>query len=94
MGSREIRAEIVSSGVVQGVGYRYFVLRHAQRLGVTGYVKNLWSGEVLTVAEGETYKIDELISELRKGPFNAHVTGLQVNRSESKNEFQNFEVRL
>lgn len=94
MGSREIRAEIVSSGVVQGVGYRYFVLRHAQRLGVTGYVKNLWSGEVLTVAEGETYKIDELISELRKGPFNAHVTGLQVNRSESKNEFQNFEVKL
>lgn len=94
MSSREIRAEIVSSGVVQGVGYRYFVLRHAQRLGVTGYVKNLYSGEVLTVAEGETWRIEELIAELRRGPFNAHVTGLQINKSESKNEFQNFEVRI
>ncbi len=93
MGQKELRAEIISSGVVQGVGYRYFVLRNAQRLGVTGYVKNLYSGEVLTVAEGEAWRLEELIAELRRGPINAHVTGLQIIKSESKNEFNNFEVR-
>ena len=48
----EVRAEIVVNGLVQGVGFRYFVMREAQKLELKGFVKNLYSGEVLTVIEG------------------------------------------
>lgn len=47
-----VRAHMVVSGFVQGVGYRYFIYREAVAVGVTGFVKNLWSGEVGNHAEG------------------------------------------
>ena len=39
----EVRAEIVVNGLVQGVGYRYFVVREAKKLGLKGYTKNLYT---------------------------------------------------
>ena len=63
----EIRAEILVNGLVQGVGFRYFVVREAQRLGLTGYVQNLFTGEVLTVVEGEKALVEEMINKLRIG---------------------------
>ena len=60
-----IRAEILVNGLVQGVGYRYFVLREARRLELNGFSENLFSGEVLTVVEGEKAMIEDLISKLK-----------------------------
>ncbi len=51
--SKLARATIIVNGVVQGVGFRYFVLRNANALGLKGYTKNLFTGEVLTEVEGE-----------------------------------------
>jgi acylphosphatase len=48
-----VRAEIIAEGFVQGVGFRYFVYRHAQQLGLNGFTRNLFTGEVETVVEGE-----------------------------------------
>jgi acylphosphatase len=87
------RAEIVASGLVQGVGFRYFVLRKAGNLGLKGFVKNLYSGEVLTVAEGEVAMIEELFKQIRIGPSHASVTNCVIEWSEYKNEFKGFEVR-
>ena len=53
MDNLQARAEIIVNGLVQGVGFRYFVYREALKLNLTGYTKNLYTGEVLTVAEGE-----------------------------------------
>jgi len=90
----EVRSEIVVNGLVQGVGYRYFVMREAQKLGLKGFVKNLYSGEVLTVAEGEKAIVEELIKKLKVGPIHASVKSCKVNWQEPKNEFIDFEVKF
>ena len=88
----EVHAEIVVSGLVQGVGFRYFVMREAQKLGLKGFVKNLYSGEVLTVAEGEKAIVEELVQKLKVGPIHASVKSCKVDWQEPKNEFTDFEV--
>ena len=90
----DIRAEIIANGLVQGVGYRYFVVREAKRLGLKGYTKNLYSGEVLTVVEGERAVVEELIKKLKVGPMHASVKSYKLNWQEPKNEFTDFEVRF
>lgn len=90
--SKRIRAEIIVNGLVQGVGYRWFVLRNAHSLGVTGYVRNLYSGEVYTLAEGERHEVEELVKKIKIGPFGAHVTKFTVEWSEPTDEFHQFEI--
>lgn len=90
----EVRAEIVVTGLVQGVGYRYFVIREAKALGLKGFTKNLYTGEVLTVVEGEKALVEELIKKLRVGPIHASVKSCKVDWQEPKNEFTDFEVRF
>jgi len=88
-----MRAEILVNGLVQGVGYRYFVLREARRLDLNGFSENLFSGEVLTVVEGEKAMIEDLISKLRVGPMHAAVKNCRVDWQEPLNEFTTFEIR-
>jgi acylphosphatase len=90
----EVRAEIVINGLVQGVGFRYFVMREAKNLELKGYVKNLYSGEVLTVIEGEKANAEEMVKKLRVGPIHASVKSFKVDWLEPKNEFTDFEVRF
>ena len=90
----EVRAEIVVNGLVQGVGYRYFVIREAKALGLKGFTKNLYTGEVLTVVEGEKALIEEIIKKLKVGPSHSSVKSCKVDWLEPKNEFTDFEVRF
>jgi acylphosphatase len=94
MPAEKVRAEIIVNGLVQGVGFRYFVVRNASQLELTGYVQNLFSGEVLTVVEGEKFRIEELFMLLKVGPSHAHVKNAAINWSEYKNEFETFEVKF
>ncbi len=93
MSSNLKRGEIVVKGLVQGVGFRYFVLRNAQKLGLKGYVQNLYTGEVLTVAEGEYVLIEELFKIIKIGPSHAQVNDYKIEWDEYKNEFSRFEVK-
>ena len=86
------RGEIIVSGLVQGVGYRYFVRQTALTLGLKGYTKNLFSGEVLTVVEGEKFLIEDLYNKLKTGPRYAEVNKAAIRWSEYKNEFNTFEI--
>jgi acylphosphatase len=87
------RAKIIVNGLVQGVGYRYFVMRHADKLNLNGYTQNLFTGEVLTEVEGDESLIQELIKQLKIGPIKSHVVNCIVEWSKFKNEFSRFEVR-
>lgn len=62
------------SGVVQGVGYRYFAHREALRLDLTGYVKNLLDGRVEVYAIGPPGVLRMLREELERGPRGASVS--------------------
>ncbi len=87
------RAKIIVNGLVQGVGFRYFVMKHAEILGLNGYTQNLFTGEVLTEVEGEAALIQELTKQLKIGPSKSHVVNCFVEWMEYKNEFTRFEVR-
>ncbi|MDO4626438.1 MAG: acylphosphatase [Pasteurellaceae bacterium] len=60
-------------GRVQGVGFRYFTQRQAQKLGLQGYVKNLADGAVLVVAQGQIQAMLRFIDWLHQGPPTARV---------------------
>lgn len=66
----------VVSGRVQGVGYRYFVLREAEALGVSGFARNQPDGSVEVVAEGGAEALAGLEALLREGPAFAEVEGV------------------
>jgi acylphosphatase len=61
------------SGLVQGVGFRWFVLNQATRLGLAGWVENLPDGAVEVVAKGSVNQLTEMERELRRGPRFSHV---------------------
>ena len=64
------------TGRVQGVGYRYFVLREAERLGLAGFARNLPDGSVEVVAEGAEEVLGQLEARLRAGPSFASVAAV------------------
>jgi acylphosphatase len=87
------RAEIIASGLVQGVGFRYYIYRNAEALGVKGYTQNLYSGEVLTVVEGEKFQIEDLFNKIKIGPSHSSVKNCRIIWHDYKNEFTSFEIK-
>ncbi len=68
---------IVVSGIVQGVGYRYWTKATAEQLGLVGWVRNLDDGRVQIHAEGTG--TDALVERCYEGPRYAEVTGVSVS---------------
>ena len=80
----------VVRGRVQGVGYRWFVQRQADRLGVRGYARNLPGGEVEVRAEAEESVLDELKQELLRGPHAARVSEVIEQELPVTNGYESF----
>ena len=80
-------------GIVQGVGYRAFVCRHARALGVKGYVRNLYDGSVEVVAEGPEEVLGILLKALRTGPQRARIEEIQVEWQDAEGSFTGFDPR-
>jgi acylphosphatase len=87
------RLDATVHGRVQGVGFRVHVLRVARGLGLTGWVANVSSGRVRTVAEGQRSGLERLLEALRDGPAGAWVDNVDVAWSPSSGEFRGFEIR-
>ena len=66
------------SGMVQGVGYRYFAQRVAGQLGIGGYAKNLRDGRVEVYAIGSAEALESLRASLARGPHSADVESVDV----------------
>ncbi|RPI00752.1 MAG: acylphosphatase [Calditrichaeota bacterium] len=86
------QVKIIAGGVVQGVGFRYFVWKNAQKLSLNGYVRNLFDGTVEIVAEGPARSISAFIDIIRIGPPHAHVTQFSVERIEPAEIYQDFTI--
>jgi len=75
------------SGLVQGVGFRFFAQRLAGRLGIAGYTRNLRDGRVEVYAIGSPQVLCELRAELERGPISASVSGVTEHEAELDSNF-------
>jgi len=73
-----VRARLLISGIVQGVGYRWSCRREAQGQGLTGWVRNLPDGRVEAAAEGEAEAVQRFERSIRHGPRGARVDDVDV----------------
>ena len=73
------KVHIVVKGMVQGVGFRYYTRAVGQELGISGWVKNLPSGNVEVLGAGNSGHIDEFVRRVSKGPPHSHVTHMDVS---------------
>ncbi len=78
-------------GRVQGVGFRWFVQRSAEQLGITGYARNLDDGRVEVYAAGTPEEISELASLLWKGPRWSDVRGVEEQEAAVR-EYGSFQI--
>jgi acylphosphatase len=80
-------------GYVQGVFFRAFVSHWAGELGLSGYVRNLPTGAVEVVAEGEKKQLEKLIGYLKVGPPSARVERVVSNWSGYSGKYSSFSIR-
>jgi acylphosphatase len=83
-------ARIVVSGVVQGVGFRWFTLKRARAIGVRGTVCNLSNGDVEIEVEGTRESIEQLIDAVREGPRGAQVSEVLVEWNKPVKGYRDF----
>ena len=87
------RYHFLIEGRVQGVGYRMSAQIAAQKIGVTGWVRNLRSGQVEMVAEGEPAQLERLLEWAWQGPNFAQITDISLEKITATGEFTQFEIR-
>ena len=80
-------------GVVQGVGFRYFVRQEATGLGLAGAVWNRPDGSVEVVVQGEEALLDQLVEQCKLGPTYSKVASVDVQREAVGEKFLDFEIR-
>ena len=79
-------------GMVQGVGFRFSTVHQARRLGVSGYVRNLWDGAVEVVAEGPEQQLQQLERWLHHGPPGAVVRRVESHYAPYQGVYRSFGV--
>jgi len=87
------RAHVWITGLVQGVNFRHYAREQAQRLGLTGWVRNLHDGRVEATFEGEAEAVEAMLGWCRQGPPAAQVDEVQMTAEEPSGEFNDFRVR-
>jgi acylphosphatase len=87
------RLRLIVTGRVQGVGFRFAAWDEAAALGLTGWVRNLASGEVEIVAEGRDDRLRVLAAWANQGPGAARVTSVREDWAPHTGEFLEFRVR-
>jgi acylphosphatase len=88
-----VRLEATVRGVVQGVGFRWFVMREAQRRELTGWVANERDGSVRVVAEGPPDVIAAFRAAVEQGPVGSIVERVSAIEMPATGGFADFSVR-
>jgi acylphosphatase len=87
------RIHIIVSGHTHDVGFRFGVIKLANSLSLTGWVKNIPDNKVEIIAEGEESNLKELINYCKEGPSSARITDLHTEWEEFKGEFETFSIK-
>ena len=76
------------SGMVQGVGFRFFTQRAAEKLRISGFVRNLWDGRVEVFAVGTPEQHKELRRQLERGPFGSEVAEVREEPAVTEPQYE------
>jgi acylphosphatase len=87
-----LKVNLTISGKVQGVGFRYFVLRQAQELGILGWVSNKPNGDVEAFAQGEKADLERFIAKVKEGPSFSRVEDVSLNWVKEAEQYFGFEI--
>ena len=90
--SEKVAKIYLISGRVQGVGFRFFAEDWANLLGICGYAKNLWGGNVEVYAIGNQAALEEFKRRLAEGPRSARVTNLEELDAPVDKSYNRFEI--
>jgi acylphosphatase len=90
--ARYVRAHVFISGRVQGVFFRANARREALRLGVKGWIRNLYDGRVEAVIEGEEDKVKMMVEWCKRGPPGAIVSKVEIFWEPYKGEYKSFDI--
>jgi acylphosphatase len=90
---QKARVHLIIHGYVQGIFYRASTRETALRLGLNGWVRNMADGNVEALFEGSVENLQNAIEWCRQGPPGAKVTRIDEKWSDSKTEFDSFEIR-
>ena len=88
-----MRAHVFISGRVQGVLFRLNTKKEADRLKVSGWVRNLADGRVEAVFEGDKGNVEQMVNWTREGPIWAKIDDFSVVWEDYSGEFSAFEIR-
>jgi acylphosphatase len=77
------------SGIVQGVGFRFFAQREAEKLRVGGYARNLFDGRVEVLAIGTPAQLDGMKRALERGPRFSSVSGVREEEARHDPRYEN-----
>jgi acylphosphatase len=88
-----VRARLLISGIVQGVGYRWSCNREAKAIGLTGWVRNLPDGRVEAVLQGNREQVERMIKWCYRGPSEAQVSDIAVSYEDALEDFKDFGIR-
>jgi acylphosphatase len=88
----KVAKKYLITGRVQGVGYRFFAEHWASQLGVCGYVKNLWDGNVEVYAIGNPVPLEEFKRHLADGPRSARVTSIEESDAPVEKRYHRFMI--
>lgn len=86
------RLNLKITGIVQGVGYRYYAQKEAQKRGFTGYVRNTADGGVEVIAEGNEGDLKDFKNWCYNGVGSAIVQKIEASWAEATGEFSDFKI--
>ena len=87
-----VARKFIISGIVQGVGFRFFTQRSAARHQILGYVKNLEDGRVESLAEGDENSVENFKHDISAGPTYSKVEEIEEIVLEPSNLYSSFRV--
>ncbi len=89
----EERVHVTVSGRVQGVSFRDATRQEAERIGLTGWVRNTEDGNVEAVFEGDPDAVNQMIEWCKSGPSSADVEDVSTEKETPSGNLSGFEVR-
>ena len=84
---------LLLSGRVQGVGFRYFAEARAARYNIKGYVRNIYDNKVEIICQGEPGNLDKFILEIKNGPSFCRITKVDMEKIIDAPVYDVFEIK-